>query len=138
MPFFAYEIIPDELLGSKNVDERIAALGKVRTDLLDAVQAVESLQKEAQQSKDEIANLNEQLETLTADKKTAETLLKIPETTFARVLERASSRAQWKGIALGFVLGILASYIATWLWDFSHPRNPHAVKHFEKRIGPRK
>jgi hypothetical protein len=138
LPFLTYEILPDELFGSKTVDERIDALGKVRSDLLDAVSAVESLQKEAQQSKLEVANLNEQLKTLTTDKTTTESLLKIPEQSFARVLGKASSRAQWKGIVLGFVLGILASYIATWLWDLSHSQNPSKTQYINNKTGPRK
>ena len=118
-PFFSYEITPDELLNSKSVDERISKLEKVRADLLDAVNAVESLQEEAQQSKSEVSNLNEELEKLREDKETTENLLKVPEESFARVLDKASSKAQWRGLFIGFFLGILASLAATAIWEFT-------------------
>lgn len=121
LPFISYEITPEELLSRESVDARIAKLEKVRGDLLDAVDAVKSLEAEAHKSKDELTHLNEQLSTLKKDKETTEELLKLPQDSFARVLDRASRGAQWKGLIIGFLLGILASLIATWIWDKAHP-----------------
>jgi flagellar motility protein MotE (MotC chaperone) len=119
LPFFAYEITPDELLSGKSVDERISQLEKVRSDLMDAVGAVESLQEEAQKSKEEVTNLNQQLAKLREDKETTESLLRVPEESFARVLDKASSKAQWKGLIIGFFLGILASLAANAIWQYA-------------------
>jgi hypothetical protein len=120
LPFISYKISPDELVSRESVDTRIAKLEKVRSDLLDAVDAVKSLEAEAHKNKDELIQLSEQLSTLKQDKETTEALLKLPQDSFARVLDNASKGAQWKGLVIGFFLGILASLIATWIWDKTH------------------
>ena len=114
---FYYEISPDDFLNHESVDERISKLEKVRSDLMDAVNAVESLQEEAASNKKELEKVSEQLEKLKEDKKTTENLLELPQQSFARVIDKASRAAQWKGILVGFIFGILASLIATWIWN---------------------
>lgn len=51
LPFFVHEIMADELLNSQNIDERIARLQKIRSNLIGAVKAVNLFIPEAQQSK---------------------------------------------------------------------------------------
>jgi hypothetical protein len=114
---FSYEITPEELLNRQSVDERIQKLEKVRQDLLDAVDAVKSLEDEAHKNKKELEELNVQLNKLREDKQTTEQLLELPQQSFARVLDKASKGAQWRGLIIGFVLGILASLIASWIWS---------------------
>lgn len=123
----SYEITPDELLNREGVDERIQKLEKVRQDLLAAVDAVKSLEDEAHKNKEELEQLNVQLDKLREDKQTTEQLLELPEQSFARVLNKASEGAQWRGLIIGFVLGILASFIATWIWSsiYSSPIPVH-------------
>jgi hypothetical protein len=114
---FSYEITPEELLNRQSVDERIQKLEKVRQDLLDAVDAVKSLEDEAHKNKKELEELNVQLNKLREDKQTTEQLLELPQQSFARVLDKASKGAQWRGLIIGLVLGILASLIASWIWS---------------------
>lgn len=121
LPFISYEITPEEFLNRKTIDERIVKLEKVKSDLLDAVDAVRSLEEEARKSKDESDRLDAQLSKLRKDKETTEELLKLPQDSFARVLAKASRGAQWIGIVIGFFLGILASLIASWIWIFIEP-----------------
>lgn len=66
---FSYEITPEELLSRQSVDERIQKLEKVRQDLLDAVDAVKSLENEAHNNKKELEQLNIQLSKLREDKR---------------------------------------------------------------------
>ena len=102
---FSYEITPEELLNRQSVDERIQKLEKVRQDLLDAVDAVKSLEDEAHKNKKELEELNVQLNKLREDKQTTEQLLELPQQSFARVLDKASKGAQWRGLIIGFALG---------------------------------
>jgi hypothetical protein len=133
MPFISYEITPDELFSRESVDTRITKLEKVRSDLMDAVDAVKSLENEAHKNKDELVQLNEQLSALKKDKETTEELLKLPQDSFARILDRASKGAQRKGLIFGFLLGILASFIATWIWYKTYPSEQ---KQFEVAPNP--
>ena len=59
----------DELLNSQNIDERIARLQKIRSNLIGAVKAVNLFIPEAQQSKNEVVMLTRELEKFKEDKK---------------------------------------------------------------------
>lgn len=117
LPFMSYEITPAELLSRRDIDERIAKLEKVRADLLDAVDAVKLLEDEAHTSKDNLTKLNDQLLSIRKDKETIEKLLQLPENSFSRIINKATRISQFMGLGIGFLLGIAASFIATWLWE---------------------
>jgi hypothetical protein len=119
IPFFRYEMDLGQALDPKTVDERIARLDQIRADLGGAIDAVTELQKEAQDNKKEAENLRQAVERLEQDKVTAETLLKVPEDSFARMLGRANSKARLRGLfegsAIGFTTGALSSLLVWYL-----------------------
>ena len=119
LPFLRYEMDLAQALDPKTVDERIARLDQIRSDLSGAIDAVTELQREAQDNKKEAESLRESVKQLEQDKVTAETLLKLPEESFARMLARANSRARIRGMlegtAIGFVTGALSSLLVWYL-----------------------
>jgi vesicle coat complex subunit len=117
LPFVRYEMDLSQALDSRTVDERLARLDQIRTDLGAAVDAVTELQREAQDNKKEAEVLREAVTRLEQDKVTAETLLQVPEESFTRMLARASSKGRGRGILegsiVGFTTGALSS-LAVW------------------------
>jgi hypothetical protein len=122
LPFLRYEMDLSQALDNRNVDERIARLDQIRTDLGAAVEAGSELQREAQDNKQEAHLLREAVAGLEQDKVTAETLLKVPEDSFARMLARANSKARIRGLVegalIGFFTGALSSYL---IWFLTKP-----------------
>jgi len=122
LPFVSYEVTLDDILDSKDVDERIKRLSTIKSDLADTVAAVEQLQADALQSKHEADNLKKVVEQLERDKSTAEEMLKLPEESFARLVSKASSKGRLKGIVegalIGFVTGVLSSGL---VWFLTKP-----------------
>ena len=108
-----------QALDPRTVDERIARLDQIRADLGGAIDAVTELQKEAQDNKREASQLREAVDRLEQDKITAETLLKVPEDSFARMLGRANSKARLRGLlegsAIGFTTGAISSLLIWYL-----------------------
>lgn len=108
-----------QALDARTVDERLARLDQIRTDLGAAVDAVTELQREAQDNKKEAEALREAVTRLEQDKVTAETLLQVPEDSFARMLARANSKARVRGIVegavIGFTTGALSSLVVWYL-----------------------
>lgn len=116
MPFVGLNF---EWENSKTIDERIARLGEIKGDLEGAIKAVDELQKEALERKTEVEILQESVKNLEKDKDTAESLLKIPEDSFSRILSRATSKSRIRGIIegaiIGFVTGTLSSFLVWYL-----------------------
>jgi len=119
IPFFRYEMDLGQALDPRTVDERIARLDQIRADLSGAIDAVTELQKEAQDNKHEATQLRAAVDRLEQDKVTAETLLKVPEDSFARMLGRANSKARLRGLLegslIGFTTGALSSLLVWYL-----------------------
>jgi predicted nuclease with TOPRIM domain len=119
LPFLSYEVTLDDLIDSKDVDERIKRLSTIKNDLEETIVAVEQLQAEAFKSKNEADKLKETISLLEQDKSTAEAMLKLSEESFSRVLSRASSKGRVRGIIegiiIGFTTGILSSLLAWYL-----------------------
>lgn len=107
LPFLRYEMDLAEALNPKTVDERIARLDQIRNELTGAIEAVAELQREAQQNKEEAESLRESVKQLEQDKNTVETLLRVPEESFARMLARANTRARFRGWVEGSVIGLV-------------------------------
>ena len=117
LPFFSYEVTLDDVLDSKNVDERIKRLSTIRTDLEETVHAVTQLQAEALQNKKEAEDLRATVEQLKQDKSTTEAMLKLPEDSIARVLARASSRGRIRGIIEGIIIGLITGGLSSYfIW----------------------
>jgi predicted nuclease with TOPRIM domain len=119
LPFLSYEVTLDDLIDSKDVDERIERLSTIKNDLEETIVAVEQLQAEAFKSKNEANKLKETISLLEQDKSTAEAMVKLPEESFSRVLSRASSKGRVRGIIegiiIGFITGILSSLLVWYL-----------------------
>lgn len=119
LPFLSYEVTIDDLIDSKDIDERIERLSTIKNDLEETIVAVEQLQAEAFKSKNEADKLRVTISALEQDKSTAEAMLKLPEESFSRVLSRASSkgrvRGRIEGIIIGFITGVLSSLLVWYL-----------------------
>lgn len=115
LPFLRYEMDLAQALDPKTVDERIARLDQIRSDLNGAIDAVTELQREAQDNKKEAESLRQSVKQLEQDKVTAETLLSVPEESFARMLARANSRARIRGLLEGAVIGFVTGALSSWL-----------------------
>lgn len=119
LPLLSYEIPIDEILNSRTADERIAKLDDIKRDLQGAIDAVEGLQTEARTRKAEADDLQQTVEKLNEDKDTAQTLLKLPEESFARLVSRASSKGRIRGVIegviIGFITGALSSFLVWYL-----------------------
>ena len=115
VPFFRYEMDLGQALDPRTVDERIARLDQIRADLSGAIDAVTELQREAQDNKKEAEQMRQAVERLEQDKVTAETLLKVPEDSFARILGRANSRARLRGLLEGSLIGLTTGAASSWL-----------------------
>jgi ABC-type transporter Mla subunit MlaD len=120
LPGLGFEIPFAELTDTSTVDERVARLDQVKRDLEAAIKAVSSLQAEAADRKAEANQLQETVSRLHQDKNTAESLLSVPEESFVRLLGRASSKARFRGLLegalIGFVTGVLSSLV---VWYFT-------------------
>ncbi len=119
LPFLRYEVTLDDLIDSKDVDERIERISIIKNDLEETIVAVEQLQAEAFKSKNEANKLKETISLLKQDKSTAEAMVKLPEESFSRILSRASSKGRVRGIIegiiIGFITGILSSLLVWYL-----------------------
>jgi len=109
-----------DLGSSETVDERIARLDKIKADLEAAIGAVEELQGDANASKLQLDQMRQDVAALQQDKTTAERLLKLPEESFARLLDRATRRGQVKGIIVGVIIGLVTGCISSYaVWSFT-------------------
>jgi hypothetical protein len=115
LPFLSYEMDFAQALDPRTVDERIARLDQIRSELSGAIDAVTELQREAQDNKKEAESLRESDKQLEQDKVTAETFLSLPEESFARMLARANSRTRIQGILEGSVIGFVTGALSSWL-----------------------
>jgi hypothetical protein len=113
LPFLRYELDLTQALDPVTVDERIARLDKIRDELEAAAVAVGELRREAQDNKKEAESLRESVKKLEQDKVTAETLLQVPEDSFARMLARANSKARIRGIVEGLSIGLVTGAISS-------------------------
>ncbi len=108
-----------ELENKKTIDERISRLGEIKEDLEGAIKAVNDLKNEALKRKSELNNLQESVKKLEEDKDSVESLLKIPEESFSRIIGKATSKGRIRGIIegsiIGFVTGTLSSFLVWYL-----------------------
>jgi tetrahydromethanopterin S-methyltransferase subunit A len=120
LPFLSYEWQINDVLDSKDVDERIARLGEIKRELEGAIDAVTSLQKEANTRKQEVDNLSVAIDCLQQDKQAAEQILKIPKESVARIISEANSKGRIRGIIEGVILGLITGIISSALvWYFT-------------------
>ena len=117
LPFLSYEVRLDDLLDIKSADERIAKLSAIKEDLEAAVVAVEGLKREAEARKSEADELTDTVQKREEEKSTVETLIKLPQESFSRILTRASAKGRVRGLVEGMVVGFatgLLSSLVVW------------------------
>jgi hypothetical protein len=100
---------------SPTVDERIAKLAAIQEDLHAAIEAVKQLQDSAVNSKAEAEALQQAISQLQQDKKAAEELIKVPEESFARLLQRSSAKARGRGLLEGLAIGLTTGFLSSLL-----------------------
>jgi hypothetical protein len=122
LPFISYEITPEDFLTRGDLDERIAKLGNIKEDLLASIVAIEELQAGAQDKKRQLDELQIAVQQLEQDRATAETLLHVPEESFARVLGRAAAKGRWRGLVEGTIIGFLTGAASSFVvWYLTKP-----------------
>lgn len=111
--------VQTEYMSAKEVADRIAKLPSLKRDLEAVVFAVNTLAYDAGVKKNQHDALKRALSELEADKKSLETLLSVPEASFARVLTLASRKSRLRGLlegtVVGFLTGILSSSLVWYL-----------------------
>jgi len=115
LPFISYEIAPEDFLEHPTLDQRLQRLSSIKADLQASILAVEELEREAFEKKREVNELEGIVQRLNEDKTTTESLLRLPEETFIRVLSRAATKGRWRGILEGSVIGFLTGTASSFL-----------------------
>ena len=87
----------------------------MREDLKSAIVAVTALELDSEEKLNEREKLKQTLAALESDKKTAETLLGLPEASFTRLFERASAKGKRQGRVEGIVVGLITGIVSSWL-----------------------
>jgi hypothetical protein len=113
IPFITYEIPLNEVINSKDIDTRIARLSDIKNELESAIEAVESLQNDAQQNKEKVTTLQERIYELEEDKNTAENLLQLPQDSVIRLIDRATSKGKNRGRIEGLIIGLLTGVVSS-------------------------
>lgn len=103
-----------ESLSDARIDERIHNLERTRRELLDAVAAVEQLEQEAKQRKIEVDSLRGHVARLETDKKTVETVLRLDQASFARVLNEATVATARRSVIIGIVIGLVTGFVSSY------------------------
>lgn len=122
MPFFSYELKLDELFSPSSADDRIKKLDDIKYDLAMAIEAIDGLKQDAVDKRNELEKLNKSLESTREDKETTESVLKLNEESFARILTRASSKGRKRGVIEGVLIGLATGVISSLLvYYFTKP-----------------
>lgn len=115
LPFVSYEISFGDFLKGSDVDSRIARLGEIKTDLQASIVAIDALQAEARSRKHEVERLSTTVAKLQEDRATAETLLRVPQESFTRVLTAAAAKGRARGLVEGTIVGFLTGGTSSYL-----------------------
>jgi hypothetical protein len=100
---------------SPSIDERIAKLAQVQSDLEAAIEAVKGLRQNADESKREAEKLQAVVGQLEQDKKAAEELVKLPEEAVARLIYRANAKGRGRGLVEGICIGLVTGFLSSLL-----------------------
>lgn len=120
----AYAEIFPALNEEESVDERIRKIDEARNNLVSALSAIDELKAEAAVSKREAHELQEKVASLSSEKVAVDTeiheirkIMDLDVNVFQRVAGVPSRKQVAKERLIGFGLGILASLIATLVWE---------------------
>ncbi|MEE2601645.1 MAG: hypothetical protein VX595_01165 [Pseudomonadota bacterium] len=120
--FFA-QVLP-ALVPEQGLDERIKRIDSAREHLVSGLSAINELKEEAETSARKVEELKSRLEYLASEKDTADLELreiqKIASSdlgAFQKIAGVPSRRQIAKERLVGFVIGLIASLLATVLWE---------------------
>lgn len=120
--FFA-QVLP-AIVPEQSLDERVQRIDLARAHLISGLSAIDELKEEAETSAQKVEELNARLEYLATEKETADLELceirKIASSdlgTFQKIAGVPSRGQIAKERLVGFVLGLIASLLATVLWE---------------------
>jgi len=109
-------------LAGPSIDERINKLDETRKNLLESLEVVDELKKDAHSSKQQLEEALAQLELArtehTSKQQEIENLRQIARSDIASFRQMAGVPNMWLERLVGFVGGIVASLIASILWYF--------------------
>jgi uncharacterized protein YhaN len=124
----------DKKQGQEAIDERIAKIDVARENLTDALAAMDQLREYAQENKRDLEYLNEKIQKAEASKANVSDELSalkqmsaFDSVTVRRVLGLPTRTSVWIDRCVAFVLGILASTIASFVYAYLMKRlNSHS------------
>ncbi len=121
---FGFQINLEDILSTKDIDERIKRLSDVKKDLEAAVLAVGELQSEALTSKTELDKLQAAVNQAAQDKETAEKMLSLPQESLSRIIAGATTKGRIRGIIEGLIIGLLTGAASSYLvWYLTKPNS---------------
>jgi chromosome segregation ATPase len=111
--------------GTKSIDDRIAKIEIARTNLEEALEAIDDLRRTADKNKIQLDQAMAKLASI-EDKKSLvagelESLARIRDAdvgAFRRIMGVQTDFDKWKERAIGFITGIIGSILASILWHF--------------------
>ena len=110
-------------LSRRHIDERLAKIEDARHNMAEAIQALDELQRVAEENKRDLDAINSAISAAEADKvsaegkvKAAKQLAEIDAQAARSVLELPTAREKWKERVYGFVSGVGASLLAAIIW----------------------
>lgn len=113
------------------MDQRLAKIEAARENLTDALTALEDLQTEAQANSRALTELTVRLDKaeerksiVQKDIHTLRELAKLDAESVRKGLGIPTRGKVWLERGFAFVLGIVGSIIASWLWQLLHGTNP--------------
>lgn len=117
--------LPPPVDVEENIDERIRKIDAARENLSDAISAVDELRREADENKIELERalvqidvLRTQKESINAELDTLKQVANADTDAFRKLVGIPSRSAVWRERGLGFVSGVIASVIASFIFLF--------------------
>ena len=109
-------------LGNNELNARIFQLGDIREKLIEAADAIQQIQSEAEQKKYDLEELRIQYETKKNDNVEVEKLLQVNQDSFARLLIATNKRTEKRTIIIGIIIGFITGFGSGFLvWFLTKP-----------------
>ncbi|MBN8245119.1 hypothetical protein JF546_19045 [Nitratireductor aquimarinus] len=105
------------------IDERLAKIEEAKHNLTDALTAIEDMQADAQERQRSLKMLTSKIERARSEKtgvekelEALETLARLDPQGVRKVFRIPTTFQVWAGRLISFVLGVVASLVASWIW----------------------